>query len=66
MMLDERKRQGLKFLRGIFALSFQENGELLYIASSKSVIKNVQLGFSLVQLEIDDKKGTTKMDVCVE
>ena len=65
MMLDERKRQGLKFLRGIFALSFQENGEL-YIASSNSVIKNVQLGFSLVQLEIDDKKGTTKMDVCVE
>ena len=66
MMLDERKRQGLKFLRGIFAFSFQENGELLYIASSNSVIKNVQLGFSLVQLEIDDKKGTTKMDVCVE
>ena len=64
-MFDERKRQGLKFLRGIFAFSFQENGEL-YIASSNSVIKNVQLGFSLVQLEIDDKKGTTKMDVCVE
>lgn len=66
MMLDERKRQALEFLRGIFALSFQENGELLYIASSNSVIKNVRLGFPLVKLETDNKKGTTKIEVCVE
>ena len=51
-MLEQRKRQGLKFPRGIFALSFQENGEPCALLPVIQWSRTSRWGFPLLNLNL--------------